>query len=284
MFDVDTLFVINSSRDYVLDDMLAMINWSANGGSHFTVVVDFSRTVRTLSTPGKYQIVHPEMPEETPEGFYRAAGLKWAIEQGIMYRQVIMLSDTTLLTTQTVDRFFMDNIQKDGVGLIAVRSNRSSERVWQAGRNQLFEWQLPVDGWERAPVAVCDDFMVLSAKFSAAMFQRKLTLPSGCANWPGDYGTYISWVCHLLGFYCVSWGSELKPLPPLYIGRSQGQWLPPPQLFGQKLLAFGPINKIMGYAEGDIRELYKQQRGERAREVIKHGPLVTGPEQIDVVF
>ncbi len=285
MFDVDTLLVISSARgEYVLNDMLAAISWSCTGGSFFTVVVDNTGTIETLSAPGKYQILHSDLPAHTPAGFHRAAGLKWAIDQGMAYRQVIMLSDTCMITTQGLDSFFNPQTQKDNIGLLGVRAHRYTEAAWEGSRTQLFEWQVPVEGWERPPASLCDDFLVMAGRFAGPVFQKGLLVPTGCENWRGTYGDYISWLCHMLGFYVISWGFETKPLPPLYVNHAQGQYLPAPHLFGQRLLVFSPITNVMGYGEGDLRELYKQQRNEPCREVSKLQPIVTGPEQRDVTF
>ena len=285
MYDVDTLFVISSSRgEYVLNDMLSMIHWSATGGSFFTVVVDQTASLQSLDAPGKYQILHSDVPRHAPAGFHRAAGLKWAIDQGFTYRQVIMLSDVCLLMTQTIDSFFKQHLEKEQLGVIGVRATRTYENVWTQARTQLFEWGVPVAAWERPPISLCEDLLIMTPRFVAAMYQQNVLLPSGAAEWPADYGCYVSWICHMLGFYAVSWGFETKQLPPLYISHSMVQCLPAPHLFGQRMLAFAPIDKVTGYSESDIRELYKQQRGERGRDLPKHQPIATGPEQSDVTL
>lgn len=283
MYDVDTLFVISSAKgQYALNDMLSMIHWSATGGSSFTVAVDQTASIESLDAQGKYQILHSDVPAHAPAGFHRAAGLKWAIDQGIAYRQVIMLSDVCLLMTQTIDTFFKEHIEKEQIGVIAVRASRTYENVWMQARTQLFERGVPIASWERPPICLCEDLMILTPRFVAAMYQQNVLLPEGAANWPADYGCYVSWICHMLGFYAVSWGYETKQLPPLYISHSSVQCLPAPHLFGQRMLAFAPIDKVSGYSESDIRELYRQQRGERGRELPKHQPVATGPEQSDV--
>ena len=283
MFDVDTLFVISSNRGtYVIEDLLASIAWTCTNGSHFTVVIDENGTIENLSATDRYQILHSDLPPETPSGFHRAAGLKWAIDQGIAYRQIIMLADTCLIVTQTLDAFFAEHTQKEGVGVIGVRDQRQHEKVWRDAQSQLFEWKLPVADWEIPPISLCDDILIMAARFVAPMFQKGLLIPAGCETWPGTYGAYVSWVCHMLNFYAVSWGFETNTLPPLYVNHAQGQYLPPPHILGNQFLVYSPANKVMAYSEGDLRELYKQRRGERFREVNKLQPVVTGPEQSDV--
>lgn len=279
MFNVDTLFVISSSRgDYVLDDLVAAIDWSA-GGSHFTLIVDETSTTEKLSVDGRYQIIHSDLGQQS--SFHRAAGLKWAVESGVAYRQVVMLSDTCLITGKGIDTFFLPHTQKDHVGLIGVRTGRYVESLWSASQTKFFEWNLPIDQWERPPIALCNDVLIMSGRFVGAMYQHGLLVPAGCDQWmPGlrVYGAYASWVCHMLNLYVVSWGFETKPLPPLYVSHVQGQFMPPPHLLHDRVLLFSPATNVMGYSEGDLRELYKQQRGEISREVPKAQPQVTGPQ------
>ncbi len=283
MFDVDTLFVISSKRGpYALDDLINSIAWTCTTGSHFTVVVDETASLEKLESEGRYQILHSDLPANVPSGFHRAAGLKWAIDQKIAYRQVMLLSDTCLICTQTLDAFFMEHSRKDQVGLIGVRDRKGYEADWREAQTKLFEWQLPVEAWERPPVSLNDDFLVLAGRFAAELYTRGLLVPEGCTGWPGTYGSYISWVCHMLGFFVVSWGFEDKALPPLYVNHSQGQYLPAPHLLGNQILIFSPVNAVMSYSEGDLREMYKHRRGERAREIPRFQPIVTGPEQQDV--
>lgn len=285
MSDVDTLFVISSNRgSYVLDDMLAAITWASVGRSHFTVVVDETATITSLDAPGQYRLLHSTLPSAAAGGFHRALGLKWAIESGIAYRQVIMLSDRCLLTAQAVDAFFLEHTQKENIGLIGVRAERSNAKPWQTALPLLFQWKVQLNGWERPPVSLCDDFLVLAGRFAVQLFKRELLVPDNCADWPATYGAYLSWLCHIVGLYVVSWGFETKPLPPLYISHATGTNLPAPHLFAQRMLAFAPIDGVMGYSEGDLRELYKQHRGERSRDIPKLQPVVTGPEQSDTTF
>jgi len=283
MFDVDTLFVISSKRgNYPLEDLLAAIAWTCTTGSHYTVVVDETGTLEHLEGGDRFQILHSDLPGEVDSGFHRAAGLKWAIDQKIAYKQVIMMADTCLIATQTMDSFFMEHIQRDQIGMIGVRSRRTYEKEWQDAQNQLFEWRLPIEAWERRPASLNDDFLILSGRFAAALYGRGLLVPDGCDKWPATFGSYISWLCHMLDFYVIGWGFEDKALPPIYVNHCHGQYLPPPHLLGNQFLVFSPANAVLSYSEGDLREMYKQRRGERAREVAKFQPVVSGPDQQDV--
>ncbi len=282
MFQVDTLFVISSHRgDYVITDMRAAIAANTNNRGVFTVVVDETGSLGTSASDSNWAIIKSPLPVEAACGFHRAAGLKWAIDAGMAHRQVIFLDDTCLLTAPGLDEFFTKHTQRDGVGVIGVGTRSGSASAWEQGRAQLFEWHVNTDGWEKAPPVLCDDILILSGPFAGRLYTEGLLTPPGCERWLG-YGAYLSWVAHMLGFYVVSWGLDTKPLPPLYVSHGQGQYLPAPHLLRSEFLAFSPITKLLSYSESDIRELYKQQRGEPARDVVKLQPLVTGPENRDV--
>lgn len=280
MFEVDTLYVISSARGaYVLDDLLSALQWTTVGGKCFTVVVDETRSIESLSVAANYQLVRTELPDTAPVGFHRAAGLKWAIDAGIAYRQVIMLSDNCVITGQGLDSFFNTYTQKDGLGLIGVRSSRYLTKAWQDAQTQLFEWKLPVASWERHPPAVCDNVLIMAGRLVGALYQRNLLTPMGCETWPDSFGTYVSWLCHMLGFYVASWGYEQLTMPPLYVNNVATASLPSPRLL-RDMLVFSPVDKVLSISEADIRERYKKDRGDTAaRDIPPMQPVVTGPEQ-----
>ena len=277
MFDVETVFVISSNRgDYVLNDLLSAIHWACSGGrSFFTVVVDETKTIEKLSAPGNYQILHSDLPPTVNSGFHRAAGVKWAIDRGIAYKQIILLTDSCLLTGQGLDVTLLQQTQRERVGLIGVRADQNSEQLWYASQTQLFNWQIPVTEVETPPITLCDDVLVMAGRLAGTMWSKGLLVPDGCHQWAGSYGAYAAWVCHLVGLCVISWGFETKPMPPFYVSHAQGQYLPPPHLLNNRFMVFAPATKVMSYSEADLRELYKQQRGEQAREIVKFQPVVT---------
>ena len=284
MFDVDTLFVVSTRRgSYPVQDIASAVAWSSPNNSHYTLIVDENQSDTPLlqDVAENVQLFSSNHSLDTPSGFSRAAAIHWAIDNGVTYRQVISLSDTCLVLTQELGSFFLPHLNKDGLGVIGVQSRRPQIKQWREARSLLFNWKISLEGWENPPISLCDDILVMTPRFLSPLYQRKLINPDGCEKWPSDYGTYISWVCHMLGFFVVSWGYEDKPLPPLYVNHCHGQYLPPPQMLSQGFLLFSPANRVMSYSEADLRELYKRQRGEPARELPRFGPVATGPEQRD---
>lgn len=285
MYDVDTIFVVSASRGpYPTEDITRAIKWSCNSSSYHIVVVNTgSKTPYPPSTDKSVTLVDSPLPQEAPIGFHRAAALQQILTTGITYRQVIMLDDTCLLLTQDIGTFFKPQIAKEQIGVIGVQARDPYIDQWRITQNMMFRWQLPLDGWERPPISLVDDILILAPRMVAPFIQRDLLVPPSCERWPGTYGSYLSWACHMMGFYVVSWGYEDKPLPPLYVNHCHGSHLPPPQMLSQGFLLFSPANGVMGYSESDLRELYKKQRGERARELPRFGPVATGLEQRDAM-
>jgi hypothetical protein len=278
MFDVDTLFVISSARgQYALNDLISSIRWACPSGSTYTVAVDETGDLDTLSADGEYKLLSVDVPKEADSGFKRAAGLKWAIDQGISYKQVVMLDDSCLVMGQPFDAFLSDQLTKDGVGLLGVRDTVGNhEKAFHQNTTLLYEWQVPnQQQLEIAPPVLCDAFLALSARFVGALYQKNLLTPDACERWDGTFGSYLSWLCTMTGFFMVSWGSADKSLPPFHVSHGGNQ--PSPTVLAQRFLVFSSVRDVLGYGESDLRELFKRQRGEPSREVPPFSPVVTGP-------
>jgi len=279
VFDIDTLFIISSARGaYALNDLISAIQWSCGGGSRYIVAVDETSQLDQLQVEGHYQVLHSELPEGTPAGFHRAAGLKWAIDKGIAYKQVVMMDDSCLIMGQGMDDFLIEQTTKDNIGVIGVRDSVTyTEPTFKQATALLYEWGLPHEAIEHAPPVVQDAFLVLSAKLAGVLYQRGLLVPKGVERWQSAaYSTFLSWACQMLNFYLVSWGSAEKVLPPFYITRAHGPYMPSPTILAQRFYVFSSVRDVLGYSESDLRELFKQARGEPHREIKPFGPQLSG--------
>jgi hypothetical protein len=284
MVDVDTIFVVTMTRSaYSINDIVQSIRWTCVNTNYLILVVVEKQRGPELPADDypKVVIVQSERTFAAQSGFHAMAALHKFIDRGVSYKQVIMLSDTCLITGQYIDSFFLQHSQKDQVGVIGVQTRLNYLHEWRAMQAQMMRWQLPLEGWEQPPISLADDFLVMTPRMLAPLYQRKLLAPEGCEGWRASFGAYISWVCHLIGFYAVSWGYEDKPLPPLFINNQSQAVLPPPTALHTNFLLFAPCNRVTSYSEMDLRELYKRNRGERAREIPRFGPVATGIEQRD---
>lgn len=275
MVDVDTLFVISSARGaYALDDIVSGIEMFNPSGSYLIVIVDEVGQITAIGSE-RCRLVHADPAQELQPGFKRAQGLLWAIEQGVAYKQVIMLDDSCLVRGGPLGDFWLEQLQ-DGVGVIGVGDTLGRQRAWSLSTDLFYEWQLPHQAFERPPIALADAFLVLHPQFVGVLYQKNLLLPAGADRWCTSYGAYISWVAQMLNFYVVAWGYTNKTLPPLFVWPADTT-VPAPQIIADRFMIFSPVGSVSGYSESDIRELFKRQRGEPSREIPPFKPVTYGP-------
>jgi len=281
---VDTLFVISSRGGwYPLEDTLAAISWGANPAlSHYTVAVDETASLQQVSVEGVYQLLHTDLPLDVSPGFHRAAGLAWAIDAGVTFNQVIFIAEHCLITGTGLDTALRQQVQQEGVGLIGVRDICRNETAWQDAQTMFLAMGVVTDGWEISPTVVHDDLLVLNATCVNLLHTAKQLVPVDVADWPTTFSAYISWLCQLSGYFITGWGSDDRPLPPLYVVSPTHCAPTSPHLLDlSKFLAMSPINKVLSYTPRDIRELFKSYRGEKALDVKMNSPVLYGGAQPD---
>ena len=280
MVEVDTLFVLSTVRDsYAVLDLLNSIEYFTTPATAYTVVVDGAGELSSLPQPNRRTVIHSVLDTLEPS-YHRAMGVQWAIDNGIVFKQAILLSDTCLVCDGGLDQFFLPKLTKDGVGMLGVGARESYSDHWTAAVSAFYQAGLQVDGWSSPPPAMVDDCLLLSSAFVGAARKQSLLVPDAGVAWPVGVGTYLSWVCHLIGFHAVSWGYADKCLPPLYVNYAAGSYLPPPHLLANIFL-YSSVRNMLAYSESDIREMYKARRGEPARPVPRLAPVVTGPQVLD---
>ena len=271
---VTTLFVLASRRgSYHTDDLAAAIK-AGSRHSYAIVIVDITGQLPETHDDLVHRIPTP-LPEAANDGFHRAAGIKWAIEQGISFPYVISLSDETILTGPGLDHWVHESLRRDNLGCTGVLAGGDFNDAFRASLNCLYDWSVPHDRFERAPPVFVDDVLFMSERFVAGMFQLKLLTPEGCEAWPTTYGAYISWVCHMVGLYTLGWGHSDRQMPPLYVNRTQLAVLPPPHILAARFLVFAPASTVLSYCESDLREMFKRSRNEPAREIPPITPVVS---------
>lgn len=279
MSEVDTLFVISSSRgEYALDDLLNAIAFHnpQESQTHTTIAIDETGQIEHLDSQGHFYLTNADPADESASGFKRAQGVAWAISQGIQFKQAILLDDSCLIYGGSLSQFCLQHSQKPGVGAIGVGHAVSGEAKWQAVTNLFYEYALPHEFFQHAPLMFADAFLVYSRPFVDALTNRGLLVPPHAERWTAGYGAYAAWVSLMLGFYSVAWGYTHKVLPPFCV-LPTNQFAPAPHILSDRFMLFSPLTAIPGYSESDIREMYKRQRGEAAREVAPFGPTVIDP-------
>lgn len=251
------IVVTSSTRgDYILEDLRSSLQWSCAPTA---------------------TIVAQEQPSDlgqTAEGFFRGQLLAQAVEKHEPWQFAVLLSDNCLVLSPGLDRYFAEPIQRDGVGLIGVGLGHRYVREWQEAQTWLFSQGLRTADRETPPASLSDDILILSGRFVGQLLQSGLLDERHRASWPGTYGCYLSWICWLMGFHVVQWGCDVKPLPPLYATTSPRNGLTPPQLLRSDFLIYSPAGRVLSYSESELREIYKQQRGEPSRPLPAHKPVI----------
>jgi len=273
--DVYTLYVISVSRGaYVADDIAASIRWTSEKPC-FAIFVDLNDGIQVLGDNG-FVLMKTGLPADAEPGFHRAAAIKWAIDQGFSFKQVISMSEDCLIIGRTLDSWALDQIAKN-VGLVGVQDRLTYEDSYSSCLEMMSSWKMPHARWEVAPQTVATEFTVLSGALAAALFQCNLLIPPGCEKWPLPYGPFISWAAQMLGHFQVSWGHQDKQMPPLYCGHpGRNAFQPAPHILATRFLLYSSVRHAMNYSEEDLREIYKRLRGEPARVVQPLRPIVSG--------
>lgn len=286
MTHVDLMFVVSSKRGrYVLEDIAAALRWACTTASHYTLCIDESqREYRELR--GHYEIRSPVITDkqcaQLPSGFSALTMLEApeTFRIPVAAQHVVLLSDRCLLTGVAFDRFLLERLSSATFGAMGVEQSGDFEDMFSMNLPILGRNKLNHQAWENPPPVLADDILVLSDNLLAAMRSRQLFTPGNCGDWSGTLGAYVAWVSVCLGLPVVSWGYGHKALPPLYVNTT-GVSVPPPHILSPAFQLFAPVDKVLSYAEADLRDMYKRLRGEPAREVKSFGPVATiGPQGI----
>jgi len=224
-----------------------------------------------------FTVVRAEVPGAAA-GFVCGAGLRWAVDQGYVAEQVIMLADTCLPIGQGLDTWAAATLKSQKIGLLGVIDRLNFEPSYARCRPQLAAWRLPYTLFAPADETVHEAILVAPWLTITELYRYNLLAPTDCEYWPLTYGAYISWAVQMLGYYLVGWGRMTRPLPPLFVANAtQPRCLPAPHILSDRFLAFADVRQVGGYSEAAIRAVYQQRRGE-AVEIPQHGPVVLPPQ------
>lgn len=276
----ETLFVIHAEREdvYAIEDTLAMISWSCAGRAHYVIVVDNNDTCAALRSSTPHHVVKPVLPAGVASAWHCMQAVQDYFSDPAAakrFLQVFRVTDRCLFVNQGVDAFFASYISAGSLGVAGVGDPTDTVDLWQREFNFLLSSGYAVAGQSQPNISLRDDVLVFSAACVSRLIAEKRLVPADCHKWSGTYGEYIAWACYFSGFAVAQWGMTTKVLPPLYVQPITGR-VPPPMYFNSSIAVVSPITNILGYAEQDIRELYKQTRGGTYREVAKIRPVVYG--------
>lgn len=281
--DVDTLIVTTSLRAVnPLTDMAGMLEWAMPKNDWAMIGVAPQATTSLPSNGPRSAYCCSVFDNTVAHGFHAAAAVQAAMDSGIAFRRLVMLSDQSLLCAQAPFRVFESQLDQPTIGLIGVIDTRRRSHEWSMNTSQLFTAGLPVTDWEKPPPVLRDDVLLFSSQFCAWLQATNRWKSVDPAAWVGSYGSYISWVAQMSDFHAIGWGTDTKPLPPLYLACSED--VVPPQLLNLQMVSvFSPLNRVVGYGEQNLRDIFAVSRGQRPSAAVnKNQPIILSREGADL--
>ena len=268
---VDTLYVVMATNSrFDTQDVVNAIEW-ASMSLHYTVVVNAGFDI-DLSDVGA-RVYDPGLHRTLDAGFSGLAGIAWAIGSRIEFKQVIMLTDSCLITGQGLDAFMLKRTKS--AELIGVKVNDTMAITLN---NQRFFFDSGLldhaAGVCNIPAVLSNKVQVLSATLCHTLYANKLLVPHAEDEMITLSGVhYLTAVTYLLGDKVVCWGSATKPLPPFYCCPASTNRLPP-HMMNPAFLLYGPLVDSPDYSIRELRNLYKRERGEAHDLVVPNRPIV----------
>jgi len=282
MFDVETVFVIATRRSsYVIEDILRSIAWSCQQAA-YVIVIDRENKIKipTDMSVGHTVLSPNNLDPTVSDAFARGVGIKWVIDKGITCKQYVGISDESLVLRQGFDTFLLSQLQKTSLGLVGVSDNMSYQAAFEHQVHFFEEWGLPHGNCTQHNNSdvLHDGMLAMSSELAMALFNSNLLQREDLGNWTLSYGAFVSWVSQMLGFYRVAWGRVNQQMPPLYVQDSKTGCLPAPHILSERFMFYHSLREVSAYSEEHIREVFKRQRGEPAKQPDPIRPLVSPPQ------
>ena len=198
-----------------------------------------------------------------------------ALDAGELFDQVVVLRDELLITGLGLDAWVRERLVQGAAGLLGVLDGRLYDQGTYARYAGLFaEWGAPVAAWRGGRPVLHDAFLAMPRRLVERLFTQQWLIPAGADRWDLPLGVYLSWLAAMSGWYVVGWGSTQRQIPPLYITETPQD--PGPHLLLPEFSVYWPLTRVRGYAEGELRMWYQQQRGEIVPEWSPTRPLAIG--------
>jgi len=280
MTQVDTLYVVASGRgSYVLQDMYDSVLWASDQESRHIVVVDSTSTLQEASLNIRHSgmFEHSQLPQNVDDGFHAAWGAACAIEHGVEFKQAVLITDTALLLRQRIISMFEPKLAEERLGAFGVAKTGRDAKRWAAAKTALLTAGVDLTGNEETPPSIRPEFTVVTAPAMHQLFRQSLLMVSDDVAASGiDWGDYLSWILQSWKLGVVLWGSDTRPMPPLYVTEAPAQYLPPPHMLADMFTVYCPVTRVMSYGERECRELFKRYRGEATEPIPARTPVVAG--------
>jgi hypothetical protein len=265
---VDTLIAFASNRSQVIiDDTVEALHWSHTLPHQIVVTSDQKDPDSPPEDNGSYVKIGSRVPSfKQLSGFKTNEAIKFAIEQGIEFKVVLVIDDDTLAIGQGFDAWAVDQVETYSVDLLGARDRVSYQQRWEDASSWL-EPFMPLEARrirgaiDLNPETIFYAIHWLSGTMARVLHARNLLVPPGCESWQSWPDVYISWVVHLLGGYQVCWGAMDAPRAPFYANHINAMASAPrPQILHPDFKLYHTIKGVAHFSEQQIRDHYRRVR------------------------
>lgn len=213
--------------------------------------------------------------KNVPAGFAMAEAVGWAIETEEPFDYAVFVSDTCVFPTRMMQPVFEVLASRYDIGVCGVAETLRREFRYAQAFDSLCRFGLAAPP-ERPDTSLCDDVLILSRELCERMDAANLLVPAAVTGrsrqpaWPESYGAYVAWVAKAYYVRVLAWGTDQRPLPPLYVSEQPA----PPMALRDQFSVFSSVRRVPGYSETDLREIIKAGQGRPAAYVEPFAPFV----------
>jgi hypothetical protein len=260
---IDTLFVFASNRSqYIFTDQMDAIRWTCEDRSFHVAVIDDGNNYGVPGTHGDYSLVHSKVPSQKHlSGFKNNEALRWAIDHGYDFQQVIFMDDDSLPIRKGLDAWSLATMGRTGVDLLGVEDRVNYQPYWHEYEPLFREWGVDTEGWYPPSASIFYATCFLSRAAALNLYTKNLLVPRGCDKWTLWPDIYLSWIVALTNGYVMRWGHMDQPRAPLYLNHmNHMRHAPDPRILHEDFLVYHTLKGVHSYSEEELREIYKKVR------------------------
>lgn len=276
MFNTTTLLVVSATKDpQNAEDVVNGMRWACTEPLVSVVVTEGQHYPPTIDEAKRIIRVGSGLAPEVPGCFHRGVGVRAALQCGVTFRQLMLLADTCLVLTKGLDTWFSAHADAAHLGCVGVLERREYTEEFRKAIPCFIAWGMPHQAWERPPMTLADDVLLLPQAAVGRLQEAKLLVPeeSQLAQWPTHGGAYYPWALQMLGLRAVGWGLTDQAMPPLFV--SSGKERLAPMLLSDRFALYSSVRDVPHYSEEYLREAYKKARGESTMTLPTFKPIVS---------
>jgi hypothetical protein len=272
---IETAYIVTARRGtYATTDVIRSITMTSQRTHCVIVVVDGPAVVLPEDLASVCTVLQRDttVADTQPPAFQ---ALNYCSQQGLAVHQYMLLDDECLVLGAGVDAWAAEQLCKTHIGVLGVGSVLDYTTNYRLALGTFAELEVPFELYTPSGPTLLDHVLWLSHHFVADLFSRGLFRPDMVLPSNVPYGTLLSWLAQILGYYQLVWGTADVSMPPLFVddGRQHRQQ-PAPHILSSQFKLYRSVRRVSGYTEEYLREAYKRQRGEPAKDVTPVRPVL----------